>query len=291
MDYIGSIFRPPSEAHSLLLQVTVGCSYNRCAFCGMYRDKRFRAKPWERIEADLHEARSLGPLASRVFLCDGDALILSTARLLQILEGIRVHLPWVERVGVYGDTRSIATKSVTELQRLREAGLGIVYHGMESGDDEVLQLIDKGATRAECIAMASTMKQAGLVHSVIVMLGIGGMRLSEQHAHNTAAALTAMDPPFVAALTTTVLPGTPLHTLAQEGRFALPDRFGFLEELRILLAESRFSACRFSSNHASNYLPLRGDLPREQGRLLGMLDQVLGRRDAGMLRPEFLRGL
>ena len=291
MDYVGAIYRPPSEARSLLLQVTVGCSYNRCAFCGIYRGKRFRAKPWELIDTDLKEARSAGPLSPRVFLCDGDALILSTARLLRILEGIREQLPWVQRVGVYGDTRSIGPKTVHELRRLREAGLGIVYHGLESGDDEVLELIDKGATSAECIEAAQKLAQAGILHSVIVLLGIGGVRLSEQHVRGTAEALSEMDPAFVGALTTTVLPHTPLAAMQESGQFQLPDRFGFLEELRGIIEQSRFTHCRFSSNHASNYLPLRGTLPEDRERILGLLDDVLRRRDERVLRPEFLRGL
>jgi radical SAM superfamily enzyme YgiQ (UPF0313 family) len=294
MDYVGRIFRPPSEAHSLLLQVTIGCSHNRCVYCDMYRDKQFRPKPWEQIEADLREAAALGRRGYRsdkVFLCDGDALILSTRKLLQILAGIREHLPWVTRVGTYGDTRSVGRKSVDELTQLREAGLGIVYHGMESGDDEVLELIDKGGTRTELLTTASRLRAANILHSVIVLLGIGGVALSEQHARHTAATLSEMDPPYVGALTTTIVPGTPLAAMAAAGEFVLPSKFRMLEELRVLVAASEFSACRFSSNHASNYLPLRGELPRDRAELLAVLDEVIRRGDEGLLKPERLRGL
>ncbi len=291
MDYVGRIYRPPSEADSLLLQVSVGCSHNRCSYCDMYRDKQFRAKPKEIIERDLREAASLGPRFRRVFLCDGDALILSTARLLDSLEGIKKHLPWVERVGVYGDTRSVGKKSVEELTALREAGLGIVYHGVESGDDEVLAFIDKGGTRAECVETADKLRAAGIVHSVMVLLGVGGRRLSAQHAKNTASLLTLMDPPFVGALTTTVVPGTPLAAREESGEFELPGKFALLEELRTIVADSDLTACRFSANHASNYLPIRADLPRDKDQLLGLLDQVLSRQDEGLLKPEWMRGL
>ena len=291
MDYVGRIFRPPSEAESLLLQVTVGCAHNECSYCDMYRDKRFKVKPFKQVEADIKEAASLGPAFTRVFLCDGDALILSTVRLLRILTAIKEHLPWVERVGVYGDTRSVGPKSTAELLSLREAGLGIVYHGVESGDDPTLETISKGGTRAGCIDTAAKLKAAGIIHSVIVLLGIGGIERSEAHARETASLLTVMDPPFVGALTTTVLPETPLFEAQSSGAFQLPDKFQLLEELRTIIRESSFTACRFSSNHASNYLPMRSSLPSDKHRLLGILDSVLASRDEARLKPEWLRGL
>lgn len=294
MDYVGRIFRPPSEAHSLLLQVTVGCSHNRCSYCDMYRDKQFKPKPWPTIEQDLREAArhgARGLRSDKVFLCDGDALILSTKRLLEILAGIRTHLPWVTRVGTYGDTRSVGNKSVEELRALRDAGLGIIYHGMESGSDEVLARIDKGGTRAELIATADKLREADLVHSVIVLLGIGGEALSEQHAHATASALSRMDPPYVGALTTTVLPGTPLFEQQARGEFVLPGKFRMLEELRTIVAELECSNCRFSSNHASNYVPLRGTLPHDKPAMLAVLDEIIARGDERLLKPERLRAL
>jgi radical SAM superfamily enzyme YgiQ (UPF0313 family) len=291
VDHVGRIFRPPSEARSFLLQVTVGCSHNRCAYCDMYRDKQFRPKAWETIAADIEEAARMGPRFRRVFLCDGDALILPTRKLLQILEAIARTLPWVERVGVYGDTRSVGRKPVEELAALREAGLGIVYHGMESGDDETLRRIDKGGTAAECITTADKLRQAGIVHSVMVLLGIGGQARSREHARATAEVLGRMDPPFVGALTTTVVPGTPLAEAEARGEFVLPAKFTLLEELREIVAGSEFSACRFSANHASNYLPLTADLPAHKAELVALLDRVLAARDERLLKPEALRGL
>ena len=291
MDYIGKIYRPPSEARSVLLQVTAGCSHNQCTYCDMYRQKSFRVKPWEVVDRDIQEAAQLGPVTKKLFLCDGDALILPTPKLLRILERVRECLPWIERVGVYGDTRSAGRKSVDELNQLKAAGLGIVYHGVESGDDAVLERIVKGGTREECIQTAEKLREADIIHSVIVLLGIGGVKLSAQHASNTASLLTAMDPPFVGALTTTVVPNTPLFEQQAAGEFTLPEKFELLDELRVLVAESEFTDCRFSSNHASNYLPLRSTLPKDKEELLSILDKVLEQRDERVLKPEFLRGL
>jgi len=291
VDYVGRMFRPPSEARSLLLQVSVGCSHNRCTYCDMYRDKSFKPKPMEQIEADLQEAHELGPVFRRMFLCDGDALILPMRTLRKVLALVAQYTPWVERVGVYGDTRSVGRKSVEELRELREAGLGIVYHGMESGDDEVLGRIDKGGTSTECIETAAKLREAGILHSVMVLLGVGGAELSQQHATSTARVLSAMDPPFVGALTTTVVPNTPLREAERAGTFTLPGKFEMLRELRTIIAESEFSQCRFSANHASNYLPVTSELPRDKDELVTLLDQVLAERNEAHLKPESLRGL
>lgn len=275
----------------MLLQVTVGCSHNGCVYCNMYRDKKFRPKPFDTIKADIAEARAIGPRFRRVFLMDGDALILSTKRLMPILDEIRTQLPWVERVGTYGDTRSVGRKSVEELTALREAGLGIVYHGMESGDPEVLERIDKGGTREEAIETARKLREAGLIHSVMVLLGVGGEDLSQQHASGTASALTAMDPAYVGALTTTVVPGTPLHERQQSGQFRLPGKFEMIEELRTIVAKSNFTNTRFSANHASNYVPIRSTLPRDKDAVIEVLDAILDDRDERRLKPESLRAL
>lgn len=291
MDYVGRIYRPPSEARSLLLQVTVGCSHNRCAYCDMYRDKRFAPKKPELVTRDIVEAAKAGAVHRRLFLCDGDALILPTRKLLVILEQIREHLPWIERVGVYGDTRSVGRKSVQELRELKDAGLGIIYHGMESGDDQTLVAIDKGGTRQQCIETAHKLRDADIVHSVMVLLGIGGIDRSAQHAANTASALSEMDPPYVGTLTTTVVPGTPLAKAEADGTFTLPGKFQMLQELRAIVAGSEFSATRFSANHASNYLPIRADMPRDKDAVLEVLDEIIAKGDERVLKPEALRGL
>jgi radical SAM superfamily enzyme YgiQ (UPF0313 family) len=296
LDHIGHIFRPPSEAESLLLQVSLGCSHNQCTYCAMYDDPRqkFRIKPLATVAADIAEAAgyaAAGLTISRVFLCDGDALILPTDHLLRIFTMLHEQIPTVRRVSIYGDARSILRKSPDELAALRAAGLGIVYHGAESGDDIVLDRIVKGSSAADAVAAADRLRTAGIRHSVMVMLGIGGRDRSRDHAARTAELLTAMDPPFVGALTTTVVPGTPLAAEQQSGAFVLPDQWGLLTELRTLVAESRFSRCRFHANHASNYLPLSLNLPADRARGLAALDRVLRDRDVDDLRPEHLRGL
>ncbi len=296
MDHIGRIFRPPSEAESLLLQVSLGCSHNKCTYCAMYDDpaQKFRIKPIATVQTDIDEAAhyaSAGLPIRRVFLCDGDALVLPTDHLAEILTSLRRKIPTVRRVGIYGDARSILRKSSAELIRLRELGLGIVYHGVESGDDQVLKCIVKGSTAAQSVASAQRLREAGIRHSVIVMLGIGGVERSSQHATATAAILTAMDPPFVGALTTTVVPNTPLAEQQQTGAFALPDQWGMLSELRTILADSQFTRCRFHANHASNYVPLSLNLPTDREQGLTALDRILQDRDEDDLRPEFMRGL
>ncbi|MCP4574595.1 MAG: radical SAM protein [bacterium] len=296
MDHVGSIFRPPSEAQSLLLQVSLGCSHNACTYCAMYDDpaQHFRIKPWDTVAADIDETARLaesGTPVRRVFLCDGDALILPTDHLARILARLRERVPSVRRVGIYGDARSILRKTTAELVQLRELGLGIVYHGAESGDDRVLDRVNKGSTADEAAAAAHRLREAGLRHSVMVMLGLGGVARSSEHAAATAALLSEMDPPFVGALTTTVVPGTPLAAAEAAGDFVLPNPWGLLEELRTLIRESVFSRCRFHANHASNYLPLSLNLPADRERALAALDGVLNRRDPDDLVPEYRRGL
>jgi len=296
MDHVGKIFRPPSEAESLLLQVTVGCSHNQCTYCAMYDEpeQRFRIKSREVIARDIEEAGLLadrGLPIRRVFLCDGDALILPTGTLLWILHRLRERIPSVRRVGIYGDARSILRKSPADLARLRDSGLGIVYHGVESGDDQVLAAVHKGSTAEQAEESARLLKQAGIRHSVMVMLGLGGTEGSRSHAEKTARLLTRLDPPFVGALTTTLVPGTPLFAAAEAGEFRLPDRWGMLEELRVLIRDSEFSRCRFHANHASNYLPLSLNLPTDRKKALADLERILARRDETDLKPDYLRGL
>ncbi len=288
----GQVYRPPSEADSLLLQVTIGCSHNRCSYCAMYREKRFAIRPLAEVES-LVAAFAQGPAApsGRVFLCDGDALIAPQTYLINVLQRIATALPWVRSVATYGDCRSILRKTPSELKALADLGLRMVYHGVETGDDHAMAAVVKGARRAEVIEAADRLRQAGIRHSVIVLLGLGGVQGSERHALETASLLTRIDPPFVGALTVTPVPGTPLWQAQQEGTFVLPDPWGMLQELRTLVAESALTACQFASNHASNYLPMRALLSRDRGAMLEAIDQVLTKRDAELLRPEWRRGL
>ncbi|MDD5232539.1 MAG: radical SAM protein [Syntrophales bacterium] len=290
MKYEGDIIRPPSEAGSLLLQVTVGCSHNRCTFCPAYKSKRFRIKSREEIEEDLLEASRFGTV-ERVFLCDGDALIIPQERLSAILASVRRHLRGVRRIGVYANAKSILRKSVEDLAQLKELGLGIAYLGVESGSDEVLKETGKGVDSRKMVEAALRVKEAGITLSCTVILGLGGREGSDMHAAETADILTEIDPDYASALTLMLVPGAPLYDKFRKGEFLIPDTFGLIRELGVILSRSRFSDCFFTSNHASNYLPIRAKMPRDRERVLGLISDVIASRDGGRLRPEYLRGL
>lgn len=290
MKYEGNIIRPPSEAYSLLLQVAVGCSHNRCSFCVTYKDVKFRIKSDEEILEDILEASRYRKV-EKVFLCDGDALIIPQKRLVNILSLIREHIRGVERVGLYANAKSILRKSEEELRELKDLGLGIAYLGVETGNEELLKAIQKGATYAQLVEAGRRIKAAGITLSVTVLLGIGGVEGSVSHAMDTARILTDIDPDFVGALTVMVVPGTPLYDDYVHGRFVLPDTFGFLGELGLMIANSQFSDCFFTSNHASNYLPLRLRLPEKKEMAVSMIQRIIRESDTSVLRPEYLRGL
>lgn len=289
MHYQGTIYRPPSEANSILLQVTIGCSHNSCTFCGMYKDKRFSIVPEEIIFADIDYAARHFPYASRLFLCDGDALVLPFAKLQTILERIRVQLPQISRVGVYANAKSLGAKSVEELHALQQLGLGIIYMGLESGDDRTLEQMRKGIGGEEMVAMGRKVKAAGIRLSVTVLLGIAGIDGSAAHAVATGRVLTAMDPDYVGALSLMIEPGTPLHAAIQSGDFRVPDPMALLQELRTIIATTHLSNGLFHANHASNYLPIRAKLPEEHASTLALLDQALAGNTP--LKPEYLRAL
>ena len=289
MDYQGDIIRPPSEAFSILLQVTTGCSHNRCTFCGAYRDREFTVKPATRIEADLDFAATWCRRQQTLFLADGDALALPFEQLRRLLGRIRERLPWVRRVSSYATCANIAALTDDQLADLRRLGLGRLYLGLETGHDPTLCAIAKGADSAAMITAGQRVRGAGLFLSVTCLLGIAGMERSLDHARATAAVLTRMQPHQVAVLTLMVLPNTPLHRQLRAGRFTLPDQAGLFAELRFLLASLGPIRTQFSANHASNALALEGRLPRDRERLLALIDRAA----AGMLplRPEYLRGL
>ncbi|PKN38421.1 MAG: radical SAM protein [Deltaproteobacteria bacterium HGW-Deltaproteobacteria-2] len=290
MDYEGLIIRPPSEAYSLLLQVTVGCSHNKCTFCGAYRQKKFKIKSLDQIKKDLHEASSYENV-DRVFLCDGDALIIPQPRLEEILKLINANLPNVNRIGSYANAKSILRKSVDELKKLRDLGLNIIYLGVETGNAELLQKIHKGVTYEQMVEAGRRVKKAGIILSVTVLLGLGGIEKSIEHAIDTAKILTDMDPDYVGALTLMLIPETEMYEDYVAGRFVLPDQFGFIRELYLMIANSNFTNCFFTSNHASNYLPVKAYLPREKEKKLKMISSVIEAKDPGQIRPEHLRGL
>ena len=290
VDYEGMIIRPPSEAYSLLLQVTVGCSHNRCTFCGTYRQKKFKIKPLERIEKDLQEARTYGHI-EKLFLCDGDALIIPQPRLEEILKMIRHYLPSLERIGSYANTKSVLRKSLDDLKKLKTLGLKIIYLGVETGNADLLKKIDKGATYDQMVEAARRVKEAGIELSTTVILGIGGVEKSLEHAMDTARILTDMDPDYVGALTLMLVPETPLYDDYISGRLVLPDKIGFVRELYLMIANSEFTDCYFTSNHASNYLPVKARLPRQKEKTLKLIGSVINEKDVSKMRPEYLRGL
>ena len=291
MRYYGTVIRPPSEARSYILQVTYGCSNNRCTFCGTYLDKPFRARVTDQVMEDIALAGSLRPGTRRVFLADGDALVLSANRLSHILDALNEAFPHLERVGIYANAQNLLHKSPDELKALRARGLGIVYLGLESGDDEVLARIRKGATASEMISAVTRAKQAGMLVSVIGILGIAGPEGSKQHARLTGRVVSQMDPHYFSMLTLMLVPGTPLHRQWQAGEFTLPDAEGMLTELYHAIENLEgLTDCVFRTNHASNYLPLGGTLPADKTRLLATLKAAIA-SGPGILRPESWRGL
>lgn len=290
MDYEGTIYRPPSEAYSLLLQVTTGCSHNKCTFCGNYSEKKFKIKSLDIIKKDLQEARAYGPI-EKVFLCDGDALIIPQARLEEMLGLINGYIPSVQRIGTYGNAKSILRKSVEDLKKLKELGLKIIYLGVETGNVELLKAIKKGATYEQLVEASRRVKEAGILLSATVILGLGGIEKSIEHAMDTAKILTDIDPDYVGALTLMLVPGTEIYKDFKSGKFVLPDQFGFIRELYLIIANSSFTNCFFTANHASNYLPIRARLPEEKDKILSLISSVIDTRDLRAIRPEYLRAL
>jgi radical SAM superfamily enzyme YgiQ (UPF0313 family) len=291
MKYEGMIFRPPSEADSLILQITVGCSYNRCTFCGAYQGKPFRIKAFEEIQEDIDEASSYRSRVRRVFLADGNALTIPQKGLLRTLEYLKVKLNRVERVGIYANARDLMQKDAEELKALKSLGLGIVYLGLESGNREVLKRIKKNATIDQLVQASRRVKESKIHLSVTVILGIGGIEKSQIHAEDTGKILSEMDPDYVGALSLMVVPGTPIEKEIEAGELILPTPFGMIQELETMIEHCHFTRCFFASNHASNYLPLRVRIPEEKEEALRRIREVLQRKDPALLRPEFMRAL
>ena len=289
MRYVGRIYRPPSEADAYILQATIGCSWNHCTYCDMYRDKDFALRPLEQTLEDIDEAaRQVGPRVEKLFVADGDALILPMDHWRAILGRARERFPNLRRASCYAMARNVREKTDEELAELRALGLSTLYIGPESGDDVTLKKIAKGDTFEGHVEAARRAHAAGLKLSVIALLGIAPER-PEEHARETARLVTEMDPEYFAALTVTVVPGTPLAKLRAKGRFEVPPIEGLLEELRVMVAEARPADALFRTNHASNYLPLGGRLPRDRERICEVIDAAL--RGEIRLRPERNRGL
>ncbi len=286
------IIRPPSEASSLLLPVTIGCSHNKCTFCCTYIGVKFRIRHLEDIKQDIDEvAKNYSWSVRRVFLEDGDALICPQPRLVEVLKHLNKRFPYLDRIGTYATPQAALIKTVDELKELNQLGLKIAYMGVETGDEELLQKVEKGANYAQIVEAGRKLKQAGIIISVTVVLGLGGVDGSENHALKTAKILSDIDPDFAGALTILLVPGTPLHKDWEEGRFSLISPFQSLEELKLIIQNSNFTNCFFTANHASNYLPIKARLPEQKAEIIKLIDDVLAKRDMSQLRPEFTRAL
>ena len=291
--YVEPVFRPPSEAESLILPVTDGCSWNRCTFCEMYTapQKAFRARDEaEVVDSIRRTGERYGAQVRRVFLADGDALVLPTRRVLAYLEAIRTHLPAVHRVSSYCLARNLTKKSVAELKTLADAGLRLAYLGAESGDDEVLARVNKGETFESTRTALDKLGEAGITRSVMILNGLGGEALSAQHADNSARLINATRPEYLSTLVVT------LHDAGRRFLQAWPDwqalsQQGLFREMERFLAALDLERTVFRSDHASNWLVLKGTLGADKARLLAQVRAAIAQPESAPLRPAWLRGL
>ncbi len=275
MRYEGSIYRPPSEAYSYILQVAIGCSHNQCTFCSMYKDKKFRVRPMEEILEDIKLAKKQYRSITRVFLADGNALVLKTQDLKRILTEIKEAFPECERVGIYSAPKDILRKSAEELRELKELGLGIAYLGVESGSDEILGRIKKGVTAEEMIQAGQKLMVSGIRLSITLISGIGGKTLWKEHAIESAKVISAINPHYLGLLTLMVEHGTEMQQQIRKGELELLSPKEVMAETRLLVERLDVRDCVFRSNHASNYHPLAGTLPQDKKRLLAELDTMI----------------
>ncbi len=280
MRYEGSVYRPPSEAYSLIIQVTIGCAHNKCTFCSMFKDKRFRVRKVNEVLEDLDSARKHYRRVDRIFLADGDALVLQNKDLLVILDRIEKLFPECERVGIYGSPQDVLRKSQEELEELREHGIGIIYIGAESGSDKVLQEVNKGAVRAEIIEAVRRIEASDIPASVTFISGLAGKDGWEDHAVQSGTMISEMEPSYVGLLTLITEPGAEMHKEIKERRFQLLTPIEVLKETELLLENTNVSkTCVFRSNHASNYVSLKGDLPQDKERMLRQLRDAMNNAD------------
>ena len=272
----GMVFRPPSEAKSYILRITIGCSHNKCTFCTMYKDVNFRIRPLDEISTLIKQTSTVYPGLRRVFLADGNALSLPLEHLLQVIAMLRQYFPKLTRITSYGGPRDILNKTPEELMRLKQAGLQIIYLGIESGDDNVLSQVRKGVTAADMITAGRKVIDAGIKLSAMVILGLGGQKFSHRHAINTGKIISAINPTMLSTLTLMLHQGSELRAIADRGDFMPLSPYGFIRELRLMLENIDVSApCLFRSSHISNILPLAGTLPRDKEQLIADTTEVL----------------
>lgn len=291
--YIEPVFRPPSEGRSLILQVTNGCSWNNCSFCEMYTQpqKKFRARKAEEIENEIIKAGRSNIPFEKVFLADGDAMVLSTRRLKEILTQIRTYLPSVKRVSSYCLPRNILKKSVEELIELKLLGLDLMYVGCESGDNQVLEAVNKGETYQSQKDALLKIRAAGLRSSVMILLGLGGVALSEQHAVNSAKLMNEVQPDYLSTLVVSFPLGDERLVKGFNGQWKALDQLALFLELKYFISKLELTSTIFRSDHASNYLPLKGVLGKDKQAMLEVLDTVINRPGVIPLRQEWQRGL
>lgn len=291
IEYISPYFRPPSEAKSFILQATIGCSHNQCTYCAMYRkeEQKFRIRPMEEIKEIIDAASAHGHISDRVFIADGNALVLSQKKLLEIMEYLRERCPGLRRIRMYANVGDILRKGVDNLKELRMLGLDMVYIGFESGDDVVLERIKKGANHEETVEASGMLKEAGVMNSAMVLLGMGGTDRSLEHAEATGKLLTGSDPEYVGALSLQLRPGAPIYEEWKRGDFELPGKFQMIKELEVLVENTELTDGYFFSNHISNYLPIKAKFPEEKEEVLRRIREVLERGDESLLRPDYYR--
>ncbi|RLD51591.1 MAG: radical SAM protein [Bacteroidetes bacterium] len=291
IQYEQPLFRPPSEARSLILQITSGCSWNKCAFCEMYASKLFKVKPFEDVQKEIEQVANSGYVFNKVFLADGDAMVLSAKKLNKILYEIKNKFRKVRRISVYARPSDFANKSLSELKELKSAGLDLAYVGAESGDDEVLRNINKGETFKSTIKGLLKAKEAGIKLSVMILNGLGGAELSRQHAVNSAKLINEIQPEYVSTLVLSMPLGEGHFKNRYAGKFTMLSKFELIEELGIFLKHSELKQSIFRSDHASNYLILKGILSKDKDLLISKIDTVLNHPQSANLREEFERGL
>ena len=293
MEYDFPLFRPPSEARSLIFQVTLGCSWNRCRFCASYRTKEFLVRPFEEVQRDVVEMSGRYPDARKIFLADGDPMAAPTDYLLKVLDLMNRRFPSLERIGTYAGPTNLLAKTPEELRMLKERKLDLLYLGIETGNDELLKRVGKGATAEQIVEGSRKALQAGLRMSAFIILGLGGVDGSYEHAKDSARVVNGIAPQFLATLTLMPLPDARTYEERVMGRgFRLIDPVQSLQELRWFVEELELSGCKFGTEHASNYLPITGmTLPGDKDEILRRIDKALMDASPGMLRPEWMRGL
>lgn len=292
MRYEGNIFRPPSEARSYILQCTVGCSHNKCTFCGYYKDKKYHIRPMNEISKDIQMAGEYYGDLNKVFLADGDALAMDTVDLLVILDILHKTFPSLDHVGIFASPKAVLAKTDSELDALKSAGLTIAYLGVETGDEELLKEVRKGVTYEQMAEAGKKIRRAGILLSVTIVLGLAGRTpKAVNHAKNTAKLLNEINPDYISPITLMVQPRTELYRRMQRGQFEVPEPFEVLDEMRLLIEGLEVQETEFRSNHASNYVPIKGRLPQDKGKILNLINNIIKSNDARYLRPDYLRAL